>query len=96
LAQYEKLLDSVHVTGDRVRRSLSATTVSPRAIVAYQQDLPVTFAVSFFNFSTFEGLPGLCLKNILVLPAFQKKIFAFLPGRAMESGCSRVELSVLN
>lgn len=101
LARYEKLLDSVQVTGDRLRRSFFGTNRFAEAIVAYQQDLPVAFAVYFFNFSTFEGLPGLYLEDIFVRPAFRRlgigrQLFGFLSERAQESGCSRIELSVLN
>lgn len=101
LAQYEKLQDSVRVTEDRLRRSLFGNNRSAEAILAYLQDSPVAFAVYFFNFSTFEGLPGLYLEDIFVRPGFRslgvgRKVFAFLSNRAMESGCSRIELSVLN
>jgi GNAT superfamily N-acetyltransferase len=101
LAQYERLLDTVKVTEDRLRQSLFGSERLVKAIIAYQNEEPIAFAVYFFNFSTFEGLPGLYLEDIFVRPAFRglgvgRKLFAFLATKAQESNCSRIELSVLN
>lgn len=101
LAKFEKLQASVQVTEGRLRNSLFGERPSAQAIVAYEEDNPIAFAVYFFNFSTFEGLPGLYLEDIYVRPAFRGKgigrqLFSFLANLALESGCSRIELSVLD
>jgi len=101
LAQYERLLDRVHATEGRLRESLFGSRRLAEAIIAYRNDEPVAFAVYFFNFSTFEGRPGLYLEDIFVRPAFRRsgigrQLFAYLANKAQESGCSRIELSVLN
>ncbi len=101
LAEFEQLLESVQVTEDRLRFSLFGAKRFAEAVVAYHGDVPVAFGVYYFNFSTFEGLPGLYLEDILVRPRFRgmgigRKLFAFLSSRANEAGCSRIELSVLN
>ncbi len=101
LAQYERLLDSVQATEERLRMSLFGCKRLAEAIIAYHNDEPVAFAVYFFNFSTFEGLPGLYLEDIFVRRAFRRlgigrQLFSHLSKKAQESGCSRIEFSVLN
>src|SRR5688572_8092869 len=71
LAQFEKLLTSVQVTEDRLRNSLFGERPCAQALIAYEEDNPIAFAVYFFNFSTFEGLPGLYLEDIYVRPPFR-------------------------
>lgn len=101
LAEYERLLDDVQATEDRLRLSLFGPRRFAEAVIAYQNNIPVAFAVYFFNFSTFRAQPGLYLEDIFVRPAFRRlgigrQLFAFLSNKALESGCTRVELSVLN
>jgi GNAT superfamily N-acetyltransferase len=101
LAQFEKLLTSVQVTEERLRNSLFGERPCAQALIAYEEDNPIASAVYFFNFSTFEGLPGLYLEDIYVRPPFRGKgigrqLFSFLANVALESGYSRIELSVLD
>jgi GNAT superfamily N-acetyltransferase len=75
-------------------------TVSPRRC-CLSAALAGRLRLLFSQFLCLRRPPGLCLKNILVLPAFRglgidQKVFAFLPRRALESGCSSFELSVLH
>ncbi|HEY5884331.1 MAG TPA: GNAT family N-acetyltransferase [Pyrinomonadaceae bacterium] len=101
LASYEKLLQIVNVTEDRLRIALFGLQPRAHAVIGYCDQSPVAFAIYFFNFSTFEGLPGLYIEDIFVRPAFRgsgfgRRLFEFLAQRARQENCSRVELSVLN
>jgi GNAT superfamily N-acetyltransferase len=101
LAQYEKLLDSVSVTEESLRSALFGPQPFAEAIIAFKEQEPVAFALYFFNYSTFAGLPGLYLEDIFVRPAYRntgigRQLFAFLAKTALERGCNRMELSVLN
>jgi GNAT superfamily N-acetyltransferase len=101
LAEYEQLLDNIQVTEDRLRHNLFGPRSFAEAVIAFQNDEPVAFALYFFTFSTFRGLPGLYVEDIFVRPAFRRsgigrQLFAFLSNKARESGCPRIELSVLN
>ncbi len=101
LAAYEKLLDHVRVTEDRLRNALFGTSPRAHAVIAYCEDLPMAFAIYFFNLSTFDGRPGLYIEDIFVHPAYRRsgigrKLFAFLSQKALDAGCSRIELSVLD
>ena len=89
------------MTEERLRNSLFGERPFAQALIAYEEDNPIAFAVYFFNFSTFEGLPGLYLEDIYVRPPFRGKgigrqLFSFLANVALEAGCSRIELSVLD
>jgi GNAT superfamily N-acetyltransferase len=101
LAAYEDLLDHVSVTDERLRKTLFGNNPRAHAVIAYSDDLAVAFAIYFFNVSTFDGRPGLYIEDIFVRPAFRRsgigrKLFGFLSQKAVEEGCSQIELSVLN
>lgn len=101
LAEYEVLLDQLRVTEDRLHSALFGKNRYAHGIIAYIDDLPAAFAVYFFSFSTFEGLPSLYVEDIFVRPSYRqlgigRRIFTFLSNKALEANCSRIELSVLN
>ena len=83
LAEYERLLDSVSVTTERLRNALFGPQPLAEAVIAFQQSKPIAFAVYFFNYSTFAGLPGLYLEDIFVRPTQRntgigRQLFGFL------------------
>lgn len=101
LAEYEKLSDTVSVNESRLREALFGSQPSAEAIIAYQGDTPVAFAIYYFNYSSFTGLPGLYLEDIFVRPAARglgvgRQIFRWLTQRALERGCGRMEWAVLD
>ena len=101
LAAFEELLDHVSVTEERLRQALFGNNFRANAVIAYFDDLPVAFAIYFFNLSTFEGRSGLYIEDIFVRPTFRRfgigrKLFGFLSRTAGEQGCCRIELSALN
>lgn len=101
LATYEKLQDHLGVTEERLRQALFGNNSRAHGVIAYFQDLPVAYAIYFLNLSTFEGRHGLYIEDIFVRPTFRRfgigrKLFSFLSQKAIEHGCCRIELSVLN
>lgn len=101
LAEYEKLLDGVTATEESLRATLFDSQRYAEALLAYRGSQPVAFAVYFFNYSTFAGLPGLYLEDIYVRPAYRglgvgRQIFNLLARIAIEHDCTRIEWSVLN
>lgn len=101
LAEYEKLLDSVSATEERLRASLFGSSPYAEAILAYENDKPVAYAIYFFTYSSFVGLPGLYLEDLFVLTESRgsgigRRLLAFLAQRAVERGCHRMEWAVLN
>ncbi len=101
LAQYEKLLGSVSATEERLRASLFGSSPYAEAILAYENDQPVGYAIYFFTYSSFVALPGLYLEDLFVLPGSRgsgvgRQLLAFLAARAIERGGCRIEWAVLN
>lgn len=101
LAEYEKLLDRVTTTEDLVRETLFGANPAAHALLAYDTDQPVGFAIYFFNYSTFVGRQGLYLEDLFVRPeargkGFGRELLAHLAGIALEHGCRRMEWAVLN
>lgn len=101
LAEYERLLKDVRLTPDDVRRDLFGPRAFAEAVVARVGDEPVGFALWFYNYSTFEGRPGLYLEDLFVRPAcrglgYGESLLRHLARVAIERGCARFEWSVLD
>jgi GNAT superfamily N-acetyltransferase len=101
LAQYERAVDRVTATEEILGATLFGDRPYAKAIIAYQDDEAVAFAIYFFSYSSFSGEPSLYVEDIFVRPAARglglgKEIFTFLARRASEHGCGRMEWSVLN
>lgn len=100
LADYEKLLHEVKATVDDVRRELFSDQPSAHALIAYENAVPVGFALYFYNFSTFLTRRGLYLEDIFVAPAYRgrgygKALMRHLAKLAVEQKCGRFEWVVL-
>ncbi len=101
LAQYERLLDRVENNEDRIRRTLFGENRDIQAVIAYEGDVPVGYAVFFYTYSTFVGLRGLYLEDLYVRPAargkgFGRALLTYLAGVARAQDCWRMEWAVLN
>jgi GNAT superfamily N-acetyltransferase len=101
LAVYERSVDRVTATEEGLRATLFGPKPYAKAIIAYDGEQPVAFAIYFFSYSSFTGEPSLYVEDIFVRPADRglglgRQIFTFLARRASEHGCGRMEWSVLN
>lgn len=101
LAEYERLLDTVSATEDRLRASLFGERPYAEAVIAYQNDKAVGYAIYFFTYSSFVGLPGLYLEDLFVVRESRgsgvgRQLLAHVAGKAVERGCIRMEWAVLN
>jgi len=61
----------------------------------------VAFAIYFFTYTSFAGLPSLYLEDIFVRPGSRgrgigRQLLSFLARRASHRGCGRMEWAVLN
>ncbi len=101
LAEYEKAPREVTATeADLVRDGFSAT---PRFYVeiAEWDGAPVGFAFWFFNYSTWQGRPGLYLEDLFVKPTMRgrgigKALLVHLARIAVAEGCGRFQWQVLD
>ncbi len=101
LAEFEKLENEVKLDPDQLRQNLFGENKFAKVLMARRNGEPVGFALYFNSFSTFLGKPGMYLEDLFVLPQFRslgigKHLFARLAQIAVQSGCPRLDWSVLN
>jgi GNAT superfamily N-acetyltransferase len=101
LAAYEKLLDVVTATEDRLRESLFGPERSGEVLIGYAGEEPVGFALFFHNYSTFLGQRGLYLEDLFVEPRWRgqglgRQLLQSLAKLAVERNCGRLEWTVLD
>ena len=101
LAEYEKLLDSVVATQDSLRAALFGPNPRVFCDIAEADGEPAGFALWFYNYSTFQGKPGIYLEDLYVRPQFRKKgigkaLLVHLAQLAVEQGCGRYQWQVLD
>ena len=100
LAVYEKMENEVVATEAQLHTELFERG-SAHAVLAYEHETPVGFALYFFNFSTFLSKRGLYLEDLFVLPEYRGKgygkgLLMHLREIAQREQCGRMEWSVLN
>jgi GNAT superfamily N-acetyltransferase len=101
LAEYEKLAHLVSGTADDLRRELFGERPVIEAVVAWETDRALGFALFFHNFSTFLTRRGLYLEDLFVVPEARgrgigKALIRHGAQVAVERGCGRYEWSVLD
>ena len=101
LADYEKLLREVTATEETLRESLFGARPAAEALLGYEGDTPVGYAIFFHNFSTFLGQRGLYLEDLYVRPPARGRGYGlaflrYLAQLAIERNCGRMEWSVLD
>lgn len=101
LAEYEKLADHVEATEERVRENLFGKSPRASCVLAYHETRPVAFALYYFTYSTFAGLPGLYLEDLFVKPDVRgqgvgRELLRHLARLARQEGCYRIEWAVLH
>ena len=104
LAEYERMLDQVEATAERLHASLFPAGGRPpeaHCVIGSVDGTPAGFALYFFNYSTFLARPGLCLEDLFVKPEFRgaglgKALLLHLAALAHERGCGRMEWAVLD
>ena len=101
LAAYEQLSNEVEATGEDLHRSLFGGRPVAEALIGEHAGTAVSFALFFYNFSTFLGKPGIYLEDLYVKPAYRNKgygrrMLASIARLAKARSCGRFEWSVLD
>lgn len=101
LAVYEKLEHLVVSTPETFKHSLFGPNPSAEAVLAFEGEAAVGFAMFFHNFSTFLGIKGLWLEDIFVLPSkrgkgYGKALLLHVARIAKERKCGRFEWAALD
>lgn len=103
LAAYERLLDQVEATAERLRATLFPAQGTPAAecVLALWDQQPAGFALFFPTYSTFLARPGIHLEDLFVTPARRGRgiggaLLRHVAGLARARGCGRLEWNVLD
>lgn len=101
LAAYEKALHEVKADEALLQKTLFGPDAKTEAVIGYEADTPVGFALFFYNFSTWLGRPGIYLEDLYIRPDFRGKgygrnLLHYLAQLAVAQNCGRLEWSVLD
>ena len=101
LADYERLSHEVVATEDDIRQSLFGERRFAEVLIGEHEDVPISYALFFYNFSTFNGKPGIYLEDLYVKPqyrsnGFGRRMLAHIARLAKKQNCVRFEWSVLD
>jgi GNAT superfamily N-acetyltransferase len=101
LADYENLARP----DDAAKERLIADGLGDRrrfeAFLAWVDDAPAGYAITFQTYSSFLAKPTQYLEDIFILPEYRKRkaglaLFLHVAGLARERGCGRMEWTVLD
>jgi GNAT superfamily N-acetyltransferase len=101
LADYERLSREVVATEEDLLQWLFGKRPVAEVVIGEYRGIPVSFALFFYNFSTFLGKPGIYLEDLYVKPAYRHKGFGrrlmvHIARWAKAQSCGRFEWAVLN
>lgn len=101
LAEYENLSNEVLASEDDLKTTLFCENSNAEVVIGYLDNIPISFALFFHNYSTFLGKKGLYLEDLFVVPehrrnGYGKIILKFLANIAIERNCGRFEWAVLD
>lgn len=100
LAGYENMTNLVKTTEEDIRKYIFEEKVAGVVFGEYQGEV-VGYILFFYNFSTFNGKPGLYLEDLFIKPEFRKLgfgklFFEYLGYLAKKKGCKRLEWTCLD
>jgi len=101
LAEYEKLAAQVVGTAEDLQRELFSDRPVIEAVIAWDNETALGFALYFHNYSTFLARRGLYLEDLFVVPEARgrgigKALIRHCARVAVERGCGRFEWAVLD
>lgn len=101
LAEYEKLSHQVFATEAQLRAELFCERPVIEAVIGWEGERAVGFALFFHNFSTFLTRRGIYLEDLFVVPqargrGYGKALILHVARLAVERGCGRFEWAVLD
>ncbi len=101
LAEYEREPAAVTATEADLLRDGFGPDPKFRVVIAEWEGKPAGFALFFYNYSTWQGRPGLYLEDLFVRPEFRgrgigKQLLAHLAQLAVRENCGRFQWQVLD
>lgn len=99
-AEYENLLDFCEVTEERLKIALFGETKVAEAIVAFDGETAIGYAVFYPNFATFRGQRGFYLEDIYITKMARGRgvgemMLKYIAKLGKECGFERIDFQVL-
>lgn len=100
MAEYEHERDAVKTSIEAVKDTICGGRYAESIITEYDGE-PISYAVYFYSYSTYEGKPSLYLEDLYIKEDYRghgigKYIFMYLAKFALDRGCSRFDWSCLD
>lgn len=101
LAEYERAPEQAVARPEDLRRDGWGPEPKFRVVIAEWDNRPAGFALFFYNYSTWQGRPGLYLEDLFVRPEFRgkgigKALLVHLAQIAVREDCGRFVWQVLD
>jgi len=101
LAAYERHPHAVKTTQADLERDGFGRDPKFSVVIAEWESKPAGFALFFYNYSTWEGHPGLFLEDLFVRPEFRGRgiggrLLVYLAQLALRENCARFQWNVLD
>jgi GNAT superfamily N-acetyltransferase len=101
LAEFEHAADECTVTETQISAALFSNPPTVHGHVAEVDGEIAAMALWFLNFSTWDGVAGIYLEDLFVLPEFRRRglaraLLAALAGECLQHGYTRLSWAVLN
>jgi GNAT superfamily N-acetyltransferase len=101
LAEYERAPEQAVATREDLLRDGWGKEPKFRVVIAEWEGKPAGFALFFYNYSTWQGRPGLYLEDLFVRPVFRgkgigKALLLHLAEIAVRENCGRFQWQVLD
>jgi GNAT superfamily N-acetyltransferase len=101
LAEYEREPEAAIATQEDLLRDGFGAEPKYRCVIAEWNGEPAGFAFFFYNYSTWQGKPGLYLEDLFVKPVFRgkgigKSLLLHLAKIAVAENCGRFQWQVLD
>ncbi len=101
LAEYERAPEQAVATAEDLLRDGWGPEPKFRVVIAEWDRQPAGFALFFYNYSTWQGRPGLYLEDLFVRPEFRGKgigeaLLLHLAQIAVRENCGRFQWQVLD
>ena len=99
-AEYEKLLDHLEVTEERLKIALFGENKIAEAIVAFDDETAIGYAIFYPYFATFRGQRGFFLEDIFISKDFRGRgvgelMLKYIATLAKSRGFERIDFQVL-
>lgn len=101
LAEYERAPEQAVARSEDLLRDGWGKAPKFRVLIADWDRQPAGFSLFFYNYSTWQGRPGLYLEDLFVRPAFRgkgigKALLVHLAKIAVAENCGRFQWAVLD